>query len=368
MFIQKANKVHNNKYDYSLVEYKNNHTKVQIICPEHGNFLQNPNNHLNGNRCPMCFIPGFNVDKPAILYFIKDVNTELYKIGITNRSIHQRFKPLKENKDYLILDYWYYKKGIDAYKAERKILTYFKSDRVVNDEWDSRISGATEFFSSNIIQHKNFQKIQEIKKGYKIMARKIIAFIGRRGSGKDTTADLFAEWFKEENADALIASFAFAGTIKDIVHDTLSISTEQSEFLKRNPEIKIANGMDLREFYNHFGDVLKSRFGKRIFTEKTVEDITRTLSSVEPDLILVTDVRYPMEQAALKKLGEDQGLDVHFIKMVNTNLAGLPKEPGEHESESLSDDIFGDSTIVASSTQELSNKAQGIYNELYPTN
>ena len=53
-FIQKAKKVHNNKYDYSKVNYVNNQTKVCIVCPEHGEFWQRPNNHLNGQGCPIC--------------------------------------------------------------------------------------------------------------------------------------------------------------------------------------------------------------------------------------------------------------------------------------------------------------------------
>lgn len=53
-FIKDANKVHLNKYDYSKVEYKNAHIKVCIICPDHGEFWQIPNNHLNGNGCPKC--------------------------------------------------------------------------------------------------------------------------------------------------------------------------------------------------------------------------------------------------------------------------------------------------------------------------
>jgi len=53
-FIIDANKKHNNKYDYSLIEYINSKLKVKIICPEHGIFEQTPNNHLNGNRCPKC--------------------------------------------------------------------------------------------------------------------------------------------------------------------------------------------------------------------------------------------------------------------------------------------------------------------------
>ena len=53
-FIEKATKIHINKYDYSKVEYVNNHTKVCIICPEHGEFWQLPSNHLRGEGCIKC--------------------------------------------------------------------------------------------------------------------------------------------------------------------------------------------------------------------------------------------------------------------------------------------------------------------------
>ena len=53
-FIEKANSIHNKKYDYSLVEYKNNRLKINIICPKHGMFRQIPSSHLLGNGCPKC--------------------------------------------------------------------------------------------------------------------------------------------------------------------------------------------------------------------------------------------------------------------------------------------------------------------------
>ena len=53
-FIEKARKVHGDKYDYSKVEYVNGKTKVCIICPEHGEFWQTPNSHLKGSGCPSC--------------------------------------------------------------------------------------------------------------------------------------------------------------------------------------------------------------------------------------------------------------------------------------------------------------------------
>lgn len=53
-FIKEIQYVHGNIYDYSLVNYINNHTKVCIICSDHGIFKQRPNHHLGGSGCPKC--------------------------------------------------------------------------------------------------------------------------------------------------------------------------------------------------------------------------------------------------------------------------------------------------------------------------
>jgi len=55
-FVEKAKKIHGDKYDYSKVDYKNNSTKVCIICKEdgHGEFYQTSDCHLRGNGCPKC--------------------------------------------------------------------------------------------------------------------------------------------------------------------------------------------------------------------------------------------------------------------------------------------------------------------------
>lgn len=60
-FINRANEVHDGIYDYSKVEYVNNHEKVCIMCHqknrfghEHGEFWQSPASHLRGSGCPKC--------------------------------------------------------------------------------------------------------------------------------------------------------------------------------------------------------------------------------------------------------------------------------------------------------------------------
>lgn len=53
-FIEKVKVVHNNLYDYSLVNYVDSKTKVKIICKKHGVFEQLSGNHLFGRGCPGC--------------------------------------------------------------------------------------------------------------------------------------------------------------------------------------------------------------------------------------------------------------------------------------------------------------------------
>lgn len=72
-FIERARKVHGDKYDYSKVEYKNNKTKVCIICPIHGEFWQLPCDHLSGNGCKECGVDKRTKEKTKTLeQFITD--------------------------------------------------------------------------------------------------------------------------------------------------------------------------------------------------------------------------------------------------------------------------------------------------------
>lgn len=72
-WIEESIKIHGDRYDYSKVEYINNSTKICIICKEHGEFWQTPANHLKGKNCPKC--TGHFMDKD----FFLDKAKEIYK-------------------------------------------------------------------------------------------------------------------------------------------------------------------------------------------------------------------------------------------------------------------------------------------------
>lgn len=149
-FIIDATRVHEGKYDYSLVEFTFNNKPVAIICPEHGVFLQTPSNHLNGSGCRECAKSGFDQTKSATLYYLKVTynNLVVYKIGITNRSVQERFST-KELKSILVLQTWEYPLGLDAYQKEQEILKLHSKFRYKGKP--ILTSGNTELFSIDIL-------------------------------------------------------------------------------------------------------------------------------------------------------------------------------------------------------------------------
>lgn len=71
IFIERSNKAHSNKYDYSNAEYINFETKVCIICPKHGEFWQSPHSHLSGVGCPLCSKEN-NINETILYEFIRN--------------------------------------------------------------------------------------------------------------------------------------------------------------------------------------------------------------------------------------------------------------------------------------------------------
>ena len=94
-FITKARIVHNDKYKYFHTNFKSAKEKVLITCPIHGDFLQAPNNHLNGQGCPYC-------KNSKLENEIKTILTE-YKIDFVEK---QHFKWLgKQHLDFYLPKY-----------------------------------------------------------------------------------------------------------------------------------------------------------------------------------------------------------------------------------------------------------------------
>lgn len=74
-FIEKAKKIHGDKYNYSLADYKRADKKINIVCPEHGVFEQIPSSHLRKCGCYKCGINSIKKSREtSTSEFIKKAN------------------------------------------------------------------------------------------------------------------------------------------------------------------------------------------------------------------------------------------------------------------------------------------------------
>lgn len=72
------------KYDYSKVKYHNRKTKIEIICPVHGSFFQDPTHHLegkNGKGCSKC-AGNLKYDTISFIKKVKEVHGDLYDYSL----------------------------------------------------------------------------------------------------------------------------------------------------------------------------------------------------------------------------------------------------------------------------------------------
>lgn len=83
-FIEKARKVHGNKYGYAFSVYKSATCKIMVYCYEHGMFEQESSSHLKGIGCPGCAKTGFDRTKVGFLYILRSDCGRYMKIGITH--------------------------------------------------------------------------------------------------------------------------------------------------------------------------------------------------------------------------------------------------------------------------------------------
>lgn len=77
-FIKRANIIHNNKYDYLNIDFKNLKVKIKIVCLEHGEFAQTPDSHLQGNGCFCCMVADRTKPLEQFIQEAKEIHNNLY--------------------------------------------------------------------------------------------------------------------------------------------------------------------------------------------------------------------------------------------------------------------------------------------------
>lgn len=140
-----------NNYEILSDKYINAHSKLKLRCPEKHIFYMSHDSFKQGRRCPQCAKSGFDSNKSAILYYLRVVykKRKYYKIGITNRSIKERYNH-GDLKKIVVLEEWAYNIGKDGYNKEKDLLIKFSKfryrgkDKILKD-------GNTELFIYDIL-------------------------------------------------------------------------------------------------------------------------------------------------------------------------------------------------------------------------
>lgn len=139
------NKVHNNLYDYSLVNYVRNNIPIRIICNVHGLFEQTPKDHLRGRGCGACgredntFYNTFEKWEKRgktskhfktfsfYILILSNENERFYKIGITYTDMYRRYNkntlPYNFEVVHIISDFENAEKIFNIEQSSKKILS-----------------------------------------------------------------------------------------------------------------------------------------------------------------------------------------------------------------------------------------------------
>lgn len=163
-FIQDAQKIHANNYDYSNSVYINDNSKIDIICKIHGAFKQTASDHLQGKGCLLCGMeskgwgPSRYLNKPTILYVLK-LSEELFKVGITSQAtVSERYSG---EFLYPCVYQIHFTNGEDAWYLEKKILNYFKSFKYKGTTTFFKYTKNTEIISINPVNYIKEQIINQ---------------------------------------------------------------------------------------------------------------------------------------------------------------------------------------------------------------
>jgi predicted nucleic acid-binding Zn-ribbon protein len=139
-----------------IEQYINARTSIEHFCTNCGNVWKvRPRAVVYDNSgCPSCAKTGFDLNKPAILYYVKIqyLNEIYYKIGVTNRTVRKRLNRDGDKLITILLEEKF-ELGKDAKAKEKEILEKYKDKKLNKVLLNSK--GNTEIFICDILELDN---------------------------------------------------------------------------------------------------------------------------------------------------------------------------------------------------------------------
>lgn len=165
-WIELANKIHDNIYEYKNQEWRSNNY-IEVVCRIHGAWKVLVSNHIyRGSGCPICRPHGFNPQLPGYYYVNEITNNDgdriYYKGGISNNFINrikQLAAGLPEGMRIRNLESLYFMDGSKAQTLEKELLS-IKEIRAPKRDFD----GGSELFIENPLDHCLRKEIIELRR------------------------------------------------------------------------------------------------------------------------------------------------------------------------------------------------------------
>jgi hypothetical protein len=137
---------------FKVIEpYRNTRTLIRVRCIKcKYERRARPNHIFQGMGCPNCADYGFQPSKPGTLYYVRVTSPfgdPLYKIGITNKSVGERFG--KDFTKVTIIETWHFEHGAEAFEMEQDILKDYDAHRWTGP--DVLESGNDELFIRDVL-------------------------------------------------------------------------------------------------------------------------------------------------------------------------------------------------------------------------
>lgn len=115
----KLNTIHDNKYEYLLEEVVNSKTKINIVCKHHGIFKQRIDHHLSGSGCPKCV--GRNKNTLELIDNYKKIHKDKYDYSlVTYKNANTKIKIICPNHGVFEITSRQHLKGVNCGSCERE--------------------------------------------------------------------------------------------------------------------------------------------------------------------------------------------------------------------------------------------------------
>lgn len=149
--VNEFNTTHNYMYDYSLTNYINARTKIDIICKKHGIFTQNPFAHKSGQGCPNCAYERLPQNNPKpkeqLISEFNKIHNNRYKYDLTSyKNKNSRIKIICPTHGELEIDIYTHKNNTGCELCDRFELFLKKAKKAHGEKYNYSL---TKYYNSS---------------------------------------------------------------------------------------------------------------------------------------------------------------------------------------------------------------------------